>query len=282
MGNQVKNTKPKVKNSTNLLNPNNIELIRPAHPPTLNPHPLTSFSSFILPTSSLLLILLGLWLGWRLLDGTLSYYLHPRFNLLIAATAALLILLGGKNLLLGRPKKPDPHAMLNPAALVLLGLVVGLGLLVTPQPLETNRLTGGANSGSANRALSDALLKQNWQNNPNLDTSHWNLLDWSAALNDNERAAKLTGRPVEVTGFVVRPEGVGSRYFLLARYVVVCCTADSTALKLPVIAAGIAGLEEGQWVRVRGTLGQATNGVFGFLADSVENIARPAQPYIYP
>jgi uncharacterized repeat protein (TIGR03943 family) len=208
--------------------------------------------------------------------------LHPRFNLLIAATAAILILLGGKNLLFGRAKKIDPHAVLNPAALALLGLVVALGLLVTPQPLETNRLTGGANSGSANRALSDALLKQNWQNAANLDTVRWSLLDWSAALNDSERAAKLTGRPAEVTGFVVRPEGAGSRYFLLARYVVVCCTADSTALKLPVVAAETANLEEGQWVKVHGSLGQATNGVFGFLADSVEKIARPAQPYIYP
>ncbi len=251
-------------------------------PPTPISYPPSPLSSFILPTSSFLLILLGLWLGWRLMDGTLSYYLHPRFNLLIAATAAILILLGGKNLLFGRAKKIDPHAVLNPASLALLGLVVALGLLVTPQPLETNRLTGGANSGSANRALSDALLKQNWQNAANLDTVRWSLLDWSAALNDRERAAKLTGRPVEVTGFVVRPEGAGSRYFLLARYVVVCCTADSTALKLPVVAAETANLEEGQWVKVRGTLGQATNGVFGFLADSVEKITRPAQPYIYP
>jgi uncharacterized repeat protein (TIGR03943 family) len=216
----------------------------------------------------------------------LNYYLHPRFNLLVGLTGLVIVQLGGW-MLWRKSRQPEAGTgSLTGAA--LLGIVALVGLVITPRPLDDNRLalTGTSgnslNAGSVNRALADALLKQDWKNASSLDTTHWSLLDWSAALNDPQRAEKLLDRPVDLVGFVIHPAGNSTHYFMVARYVLVCCTADSNALRLPVVSNKTADLEEGQWVRVRGTLSQNASGTIAFLAASVETVPTPAQPYIYP
>lgn len=242
-------------------------------------------------SSGLTLIGLGGWLLLRLLDGTLSYYLHPRFNLLIGVTGLAIILLGGWLMIGGKVgfDEPDFKGLELLTGITLIGLVALFGLLVMPRPLDSSRLNltstkGGVavSGGNTNRALAQALLKQDWKDSNTLDTVRWSLLDWSAALNDPQRAEKLQNRPADVVGFVVRPPGGSKGYFLVARYVVVCCTADSSALRVPVISDKVQELEEGQWVRVRGVLGQGSNGVTAFLGNNVEVVPRPAQPYIFP
>ncbi len=229
----------------------------------------------------LALVGLGLWLWWRLLDGTLAYYLHPRFNLLVGASGLILIGLGGWQL---RWSQSQSQARAGRSEVVLVGLLALAGLLVTPHPLE-NVATGGSPTRSgpvSTRLLTEALQKQDWQNAATLDTRRWSVLDWSAALNDSDRAEKLIGQPVDLTGFVVRPAGAGGGTFWLARYVVVCCTADSTALRLAVSSPASSGLEDNQWMRVQGSLGRNSAGTISFLADRVDRVARPTQPYIYP
>jgi len=51
---------------------------------------------------------------------------------------------------------------------------------------------------------------------------------------------------------------------------------------VPVVSEKAQELEAGQWVRVRGTLGRGSNGIVSFLANSVDIVARPANPYINP
>jgi putative membrane protein len=234
------------------------------------------------------LVLVGLsgWLEWRLLDGTLSYYLHPRFNLLVALTGLSLNFLGGW--LIWRQFTAPSGRVTHLGVAIPVGLIVLIGLVVMPRPL-TNTAASlekgpgfSANNASVNRALTESVQKQDWNNPASLDTLKWNLLDWSAALNNSQRATLLVGLPVDVTGFVVNTASNNSRYFLLARYVVVCCTADSTALRLPVITSKSVDLEDGQWVRVRGSISQGANGGFVFSAVNLESVAQPAQPYIYP
>ena len=241
----------------------------------------------------LTLVGLGSWLLLRLWDGTLTFYLHPRFNILIALTGQLIIFVGGWLAFWyrGNPteKNSGRQALEVISGIVLAAVIALAGLLVPPRPLDYSRLnlsstkSGVAvSTGSSNRALAQALLNQDWKDTAKLDTVRWNLLDWSAALNEPERAESLLGRPSDVVGFVVQPKVENSRYFLLTRYVVVCCTADSSALKLPVISDNAQALEDGQWVRVRGTLGKSANETLAFLASGVDIIPRPAQPYIFP
>ena len=238
--------------------------------------------------TGLALLTLGAWLEWRLGDGTLSYYLHPRFNLLIGFTG---LIVGGLGVWLLLPKSryvtPENSPLKAFSGITLVALVALFGLIVLPRPLDGTRAalvsgTGANSGGSSNRALAAALLKQDWNNAASLDTVSWNLLDWSAALNDPQRAEKLIDHPFDVTGFVILPVTTSSRNFLVARYVVVCCTADANALRVPVVSEKAQEVEAGQWVRVRGTLGRGSNGIVSFLANSVEIVARPANPYINP
>jgi uncharacterized repeat protein (TIGR03943 family) len=235
----------------------------------------------------LVLVAFSGWLEWRLLDGTLSYYLHPRFNLLVALTGLSLTFLGGW--LTWRQFTAAPSGRVaHLGAAIPVGLIALIGLVVMPRPLTSTAASlekgpgFSANNASVNRALTESVQKQDWNNPDSLDTVKWSLLDWSAALNNPQRAALLVGLPVDVTGFVVNAASNSSRYFLLARYVVVCCTADTTALRLPVITSKSVDLEDSQWVRVRGAISQGANGDFVFSAVDLEPVAQPAQPYIYP
>lgn len=239
----------------------------------------------------LVLLGLGAWLLLRLWDGTLSFYLHPRFNLLIAFSGLGLVFLGGWLLLWHKAEKLEKThgGVVEFSGMLLVGLVALAGLVLPPRPLDNNRLNVSSSKsgvavsgGNSNRALAQALLNQDWKDTNKLDTVRWNLLDWSAVLNDPKRADSLIGRPADVIGFVIQAKAESTRYFLLARYVVVCCTADSTVLKIPVISDTAQAVEEGQWVRVRGTLGKGANENIAFLASTVESIARPSQPYIFP
>lgn len=265
-------------------------------------NPLTQLNSQVKPRLSyklnfkerlggLVLLGLGAWLLLRVWDGTLSYYLHPRFNVLIALTGLCLVFVGSWLLLWYKNSSSEQMSggLEGVSGMALVAVVVLAGLIVPPRPLDSSRLnlsstkSGVAVSGgSSNRALAQALLKQDWKDTSKLDTVRWSLLDWSAALNDPQRAENLIGRPSDVVGFVIRPKAESSRYFLVARYVVVCCTADSSALKVPVVSDTAQTLEEGQWVRVRGVLGKSSNETITFLASSVDIISRPTQPYLFP
>jgi uncharacterized repeat protein (TIGR03943 family) len=241
----------------------------------------------------LVLLGLGAWLLFRLGDGTLSFYIHPRFNILIALTGLCIVFVGGWLALWYKPAEREKKSLRLGLELIsgviLVAVVALVGLFVAPRPLDNSRLNLTSNksgvaisAGSSNRALAQALLNQDWKDTSKLDTTKWNLLDWSAALNEPQRAESLLGRPSDVVGFVVQPKGENSRYFLLTRYVVVCCTADSSALKIPVISDNAQTLEDGQWVRVRGVLGKSANETIAFVGSSVDVIPRPTQPYIFP
>lgn len=254
---------------------------------SIKPKPGTLKSRLHNVAIGLVLLALSGWLDWRLLDGTLSYYLHPRFNLLIALTGLFLTFGGGW--LIWQQLGPTTFRPVVGIKVVLpVALAAIIGLVTAPQPLSNTGQTSQNYPGAAlsnrsvNQALTEIVQKQDWNNPAKLDTGNWNLLDWSAALNNTQRAALLVGAPVDVTGFVIQLANKNERAFLIARYVVVCCTADSTALRLPVVTAKNVELAEGQWVRVRGAVVQGTNGGIGFSASTVELVAQPAQPYIYP
>jgi putative membrane protein len=226
--------------------------------------------------TGLALVALGSWPVWRLLDGSLANYLHPRFNLLAGFTGLVLIQLGGWLLWRKSRREPSGNLSRSMAGIALVALVAMAGLLLKPAAVENVTGEMPLNNGS-NRALAAALQQRDW--NAATDTSVWNLLDWSAALNNSDRVEQLVGKPVNLVGFVTNNK---ARSFEVARMVVVCCVADSAALSLPVAADNLPTLEEGQWVQVRGVLAKAGNGVPVVNASNVELIQRPAQPYLYP
>jgi putative membrane protein len=103
------------------------------------------------------------------------------------------------------------------------------------------------------------------------------------AFNSTDDPAAFSGQNVDVTGFVYRGEGYADDTFLVARFTISCCVADSVAIGLPVTWAD--DLRQDTWVRVQGQLVTGTiNGETRAVVQpsSVEIVEQPEHPYLYP
>ncbi len=208
----------------------------------------------------------------RWLRGQLSYYIHPRYSLLVAVAGLLLLLMAAvrlRSLFAASTGRPG-------WGYLLLATPLLLGAFIPARPLGADTLAGRGtelntvpDSGRAAR-LAD-------------DTSTWNLLDWGTAL--SVRGEALAGSPADVVGFVFHDAALGADAFYAVRYVVTCCAADGAGVGLPVVWAGGGTLIENSWVRVRGRIDQATlDGVEQpvLRAETVEPVPEPENPYLYP
>lgn len=237
-------------------------LTRP-EPRPLNPVALTE----VILLGGMATLLLSKWLR-----GHLSFYIHPRYTALIVAGAAVLLLMAAVRL---RSLYSAPGA--RPGwAYLLLAVPLLLGVLVPAQPLGADTLA--SRSGELN-----AVAPSGRAASLSGDTARWNLLDWSTAL--TVRGSELEGSAADVVGFVFHDAELGPDAFYVVRYVVTCCAADGAGVGLPVQWAGGAGLPENSWVRVRGSIAGANlAGVEqpALRAETVEPVAQPENPYLYP
>ena len=237
-----------------------------------------------------LLAALGIMVWVKFLDGSLNFYVHPRYNGLIAVTGGLMTLIGlvGIMLALGKGSQTQAHNHKSDAltyAVLFVPLV--FGILIPAKPLGVNAIqeggtravTGSSNLSTANRPAASTSG----------NTAAWTLLEWGYALNEDAALTIYKGKPVDLVGFAFTPKsGVvkGGGQYYVARYVVVCCTADSTAVSLPVIATGSSAPTNNAWVHLRGTITQVTGADGAFVAairvETQETIKQPPDPYLYP
>ncbi|NJP05460.1 MAG: TIGR03943 family protein [Chloroflexaceae bacterium] len=204
--------------------------------------------------------------------GTLAYYIHPRYTVLVLLAALVLFLMGGVRL----------HDMFTPSNRrpgglhLLLALPLLLGVVVPAQPLGATTLAG--------RGLELNNTPIPWQQPIEGDPTTWNLLQWSMAL--AVRGEALQGEPIDVVGFVFQDERIGHDAFFVGRYVITCCAADGSATGLPVQWPNGETLPVDTWVQVQGTLTKMTmvNGITipAIAATSVEPVAQPESPYLFP
>lgn len=160
-----------------------------------------------------------------------------------------------------------------------LVLPIAVGLLVASQPLGTAALETKNILNQAPKTTS------RWQTRDPNDTTQWTLVDWASALWQQPDPTQLGGKAVDVIGFVYRPKDNTPDTAHVARFVVACCTADSSGVSLPFKGEGIAAFEADTWVRVVGVLRWADlgKGREPFIeASSVTVVPRPATPYLYP
>ena len=259
----------------------------------------------------LLLLGLGIFLFTRITTGTLNYYISQRFDwLTIAAVLGLIVVgLSYRYLLQEAEDKPDDPApersgevgssaagdsqqqshdhghdhshALGWSGLVLISLPIVLGLLVPPRPLgvaalQNREISAGGLDSVLPAAAGSTLVKE---------SSERTILDWVLAFHQGDRPAETD--TADVVGFVYLDEAADEAAFTLTRFVVGCCAADAMAVGLPVsLAAGLPSeeaLEDGQWVRVVGRFAASTgNSIPVLLAEQLEAVPEPNQPYLYP
>ncbi|MCL4261743.1 MAG: TIGR03943 family protein [Anaerolineae bacterium] len=244
----------------------------------------------------ILFISLGLFLASRLSNGTLSFYIHPRFNALTAVTAATFILIGllyayqhRQIIFTGADDHDHRHHDhqhdhshdLSWLALLILALPVLLGVIVQPKPL------GAAALG--NREINTSLLASAQAPSGSQlavipTAGERNILDWLYLFRDRGDAAAFNDEPVHVIGFVYRDDRFAADEFMVSRFTVSCCVADAAPIGLIVRWPDAPELAADQWVEVSGTLQAGTfdgREIPLLIADEVVNTETPSQPYLY-
>lgn len=244
-----------------------------------------------------LLIALGLFLLSRLLNGTLSFYIHPRFNVLILLTAVGLTALGISYALQQRQQaahqhdheQEEDHAHVHShdvswVGLLLLAMPVVLGLLVEPRPLGASALQNREINLGNEGALVSANAPEGSELSVIANAGERNILDWQYLFQRSPDPAAFNGEEVHVVGFVYRDDRFTETQFMVSRFTVSCCVADASPIGLIVEWPETAVLNDDAWVEVRGTLeARSFNGTTMplLIATSITLTEPPSQPYLY-
>ncbi|MBM4413134.1 MAG: TIGR03943 family protein [Chloroflexi bacterium] len=222
-------------------------------------------------TMLLLFALAGL-LFVRTVMDQMGWYIHPRYQVLLYICAGVLFVLAVM-CAVGVVTLPR-------YATRLLLIPVLLGLAVPPRPLGADALV--QQSPTLNRVAQrtrEAPL-------PDVQTTHtWTLYDWAVVASIDP--AMVIDKRADVEGFVVQNPAlnVPDGQFMVARYVLNCCTADAGGVGMRVAWSNGKSLPNDKWVRVQGTVQTITiDGIEHplLVADSVRAIEVPNRPYLTP
>jgi uncharacterized repeat protein (TIGR03943 family) len=233
-----------------------------------------------------LLIGLGLYFGFNIISGNLTNYINVRFVWLSYVAVLLFLLIGGYSAYhmlrhhsgAGHDHHDHHHAPLSWGALAIIAVPLVLGTLIPSRPLGAEAVDGNLGRTSAAATTSSMAT---FTINP-LDR---NVLDWLRVFNSTEDYTQLNGQPADVIGFVYTEPTFGENQFMVARFTISCCVADASAIGLPTYWAEADTLEQGQWVRVQGTMqvGEFRDDNLPILqANSIEVVEQPEHPYLYP
>lgn len=239
---------------------------------------------------SVLFVALGAYFVYLWLGGSLGFYISTRFVWLSVVAAAVFFLLaasclyaflrarfGGVDIAYGyHDLAGHVHPRITLPVLVVLAAPLAFGLLVPARPLGAGAVGGDL---MPNAPTDNALTA-------GANSLDWTVVDWLRVFYYSGNPDRLNGREADVIGFVYRREGDPKGHFMIARFVMSCCSADTSAVGMPVAWESADNLPVDRWIRVRGRVKVqqfGKNALPVIEARSVEDMAGPPpQPYLYP
>ncbi|MBK9211168.1 MAG: TIGR03943 family protein [Anaerolineales bacterium] len=238
---------------------------------------------------ALLLLGMCILLASKAASGQLTYYINQRFIPLtifgiiflavLAQTMFAEIKRARQNTANDEHHHEHDHA---PASANLWFMLVPLliGVLIPARPLDSSAFaTKGFNTNSPLvSADSSAQLFET-------DSEERNILDWIKLFNFETDLAQFEGQKASVIGFVYFDESLGKNQFFVSRFVVSCCAADGFAIAMVGEWPQASTLTQDSWVLVKGTIKSITindQTVPLILAESVQAVPAPEQPYLFP
>lgn len=243
---------------------------------------------------ALILVLTGIFLLWKVFSGNLFYYINDRYTWLLVAAA--LGLIGLATALFPRREeatpRPNQHyanydpdrAQPNWWAIALVALPVVLGTLLPARPLGTNALDNKelnmVSAGTAANASASTFQVQ-------LAPEDRTILDWVVLFTYGDDPTQYEGQPAVVDGFVFNDARLTDGQFMVGRFTLACCAADSSAVALVVDASALdlTALDNDTWVEITGpiTLGTLDGQTIPVIrAQTVNVTTAPDNPYLYP
>ncbi len=226
---------------------------------------------------SLILFGMGIYLTLLILTGNLDNYINQRFAWLVVVGALLFFVLGLTNLyrsLHPQGQEQDHHHYhITWDILLVLAFPLLLAILIPSRSLGIEAVNGGVSLNPVGVAsVTRSPLDRN-------------ILDWLREFDRASTPAQFNGTAVDVVGFVYREPIHPHDGFMLARFTMSCCVADAFPIGMPIVAPEADDYAAGQWLRVQGQLkASAFGGDFlpVVLADAIEVVDEPRQPYLYP
>jgi putative membrane protein len=247
----------------------------------------------------LLLIAMGLFLYRQITTGTLYFYISDRYTWLTVLAFIGFVIVGLSYRWTSSPQQDDEsdHAHIHThdhthehdhdhshgigwVGAILVAMPILLGVFVPPQPLGASALsTREISSGSMDSVMPAAVRMA-----AEKAATDRNILDWVLAFQDsNQSGERFAGVEANVVGFVYRTGNEEADTFWLARFVINCCVADANPVGIMVRWPQHTQLEEGVWVRITGRLAEEMGRSTPILlAEGVEVVPAPGQPYLYP
>lgn len=243
--------------------------------------PIRMYRSF----QALILIALSFFLGVKIINGTLSWYINQRFmpltflGVILLAVLAQAIYRQGKKDSAHDHVHEHEHNHATGGNLLILLIPLAVGVLIPARPLDSTALsTRGFTTTSALVSSGNSATFES-------DAEQRNILDWIKIFNYETDLAPYLGQKAAVIGFVYHDGKLPAGQFYVSRFVVSCCAADGFALAMIVEWPEAADLEQDAWVLVRGPVEAVQGGdhVTPIIkAETVESVPAPDQPYLYP
>lgn len=244
-------------------------------------------SRMIRSFQGLLLLGLSIFFASKAANGQLTWYINARFIPLTIFGIIMLAILA--QTVFTEIKRSRQRALAGehdhdhaPAASSLWFMLVPLliGVLIPARPLDSAAFaTKGFNTNAPLiSADSSALLFET-------DSEERNVLDWIKLFNYEENVTQFIGQKASVIGFVYFNEDLSENQFFVSRFVVSCCAADGFAIAMAAEWDDAAALQQDSWVLVKGTIEAITindRRVPMIVAESVQEVPVPNQPYLYP
>lgn len=231
-----------------------------------------------------LLLGFGAYFVYNIGSGNLANYISVRFAWLSYVAAVLFLIIGYsaydrlRRRIRARHHHHDhDHAPMSWGALLVIAVPLILGTLIPSRPLGAEAVDGNLGLTAVAATTTTTTFSINPQDR--------NVLDWLRVFNATEDYNELTGQPADVIGFVYTEPTFGENQFMVARFTISCCVADASAIGLPIYWQELGTLQQGQWVRVQGTMqvGAFRDDSLPILqAASVEIVEQPDHPYLYP
>ncbi len=226
-----------------------------------------------------ILLGMGAYFAWLLLSGNLTNYINQRFAWLVIVGAGIFILLALVNFW-GSLRRCEAHHhqhyQIGWDILLIVAMPLLLAMLLPSRSLGIEAVTGGISLRSVGLASASAF-----QRSP-LDR---NILDWLREFERASSPAAFDGTRADVIGFVYREPAFAEEGFMLSRFTMSCCVADAFPIGMPVLSPSASDFPAGQWARAQGELmARDFDGNFMpvLLAETIEAVEEPQQPYLYP
>ncbi|MEZ4671127.1 MAG: TIGR03943 family protein [Anaerolineae bacterium] len=233
-----------------------------------------------------LLVGLALYFAANILSGNLTNYINERFAWLSYVAVVLFLLLAlGSTMDLWRHRghhhhnhehDDHNHVAISWPVLAVVAVPLLLGTLIPSRPLGSAAVDGNISLSAASVTGATTFTT---------DPAKWNVLDWLRAFSQSDDINSFNGKEANIIGFVYKEPTFIAGSMMIARFTVSCCVADASAIGLPVTWKGEADLPADTWVQVKGTfqVGSFRDDTVPILqATSVEVVAQPEHPYLYP